>query len=77
MARDEGWLAEHMLILKLYPAAREIATPGTVDRICGEAGLLTRGEVNCRTGENVVGEPQALGAGFAWSSTGRSATTGS
>lgn len=32
----------------------KIATPGTVDRICGAAGLLTRGEVNCTVGRTVV-----------------------
>ncbi|MDB1090243.1 DUF3152 domain-containing protein [Streptomyces sp. ACA25] len=32
----------------------KIATPGTVDDICGEYGLDTRGEVNCRVGDNVV-----------------------
>ncbi|MFH8471159.1 DUF3152 domain-containing protein [Streptomyces sp. NPDC018000] len=31
-----------------------IATPDTVDRLCGAAGLNTRGEVNCRVGTTVV-----------------------
>ncbi|MBQ0828208.1 DUF3152 domain-containing protein [Streptomyces tagetis] len=31
-----------------------IATPGTVDEICGAAGLNTRGEVNCSVGKDVV-----------------------
>ncbi|WP_129294976.1 DUF3152 domain-containing protein [Streptomyces lydicus] len=31
-----------------------VATPGTVDRICGQGGLDTGGEVNCRVGKNVV-----------------------
>ncbi len=37
-----------------YEFVVKIATPGTVDAICGAAGLQTRGEVNCRVGENVV-----------------------
>ncbi|MFJ2953611.1 DUF3152 domain-containing protein [Streptomyces sp. NPDC087270] len=32
----------------------KIATPDTVDKICGAAGLLTRGEVNCDVGATVV-----------------------
>ena len=32
----------------------KIATPDTVDHICGAAGLLTRGEVNCDVGATVV-----------------------
>ncbi|MGW2083908.1 DUF3152 domain-containing protein [Streptomyces sp. NPDC001880] len=31
-----------------------IATPDTVDRLCGAYGLNTRGEVNCRVGTTVV-----------------------
>ncbi|MGW0731152.1 DUF3152 domain-containing protein [Streptomyces sp. NPDC002851] len=37
-----------------YDFVVKIATPGTVDAICGAAGLRTRGEVNCRVGQNVV-----------------------
>lgn len=32
----------------------KIATPDTVDAICGAAGLHTRGEVNCDVGDQVV-----------------------
>ncbi|MFI1222983.1 MULTISPECIES: DUF3152 domain-containing protein [unclassified Streptomyces] len=32
----------------------KIATPATTDRLCGEYGLNTRGEVNCRGGEKVM-----------------------
>ncbi|MEU6477708.1 DUF3152 domain-containing protein [Streptomyces sp. NPDC047017] len=32
----------------------KIATPGTVDRLCGAAGLHTHGEVNCDVGEQVL-----------------------
>ncbi|MPY53760.1 DUF3152 domain-containing protein, partial [Streptomyces acidicola] len=31
-----------------------VATPGTVDTICGRSGLNTRGEVNCRVGDDVM-----------------------
>ncbi|NYI07896.1 DUF3152 domain-containing protein [Allostreptomyces psammosilenae] len=31
-----------------------LATPGTVDQICGEYGLDTGGEVNCRVGQDVM-----------------------
>ncbi|MFF4526114.1 DUF3152 domain-containing protein [Streptomyces bluensis] len=31
-----------------------VATPGTVDAICGKSGLNTRGEVNCRVGADVM-----------------------
>ncbi|MFE2291117.1 DUF3152 domain-containing protein [Streptomyces sp. NPDC059452] len=32
----------------------KIATPATTDRLCGAYGLNTRGEVNCRGGEQVM-----------------------
>ncbi|MFI6086250.1 DUF3152 domain-containing protein [Streptomyces sp. NPDC051217] len=32
----------------------KIATPDTVDQICGAAGLHTRGEVNCNVGDQVI-----------------------
>ncbi|WP_406471604.1 DUF3152 domain-containing protein [Streptomyces hirsutus] len=59
LADERGWTRDGTHAFQLvssgtYDLAVKIATPGTVDRICGEAGLLTRGEVNCRTGENVV-----------------------
>ncbi|NUR71500.1 MAG: DUF3152 domain-containing protein [Hamadaea sp.] len=31
-----------------------LATPATVDKICGAAGIQTSGEVSCRAGGNVV-----------------------
>ncbi|MFJ1809365.1 MULTISPECIES: DUF3152 domain-containing protein [unclassified Streptomyces] len=31
-----------------------VATPGTVDKICGQYGLETGGEVNCSVGDNVM-----------------------
>ncbi|MFC1231007.1 DUF3152 domain-containing protein [Streptomyces sp. Sce081] len=59
LADERGWTrggthAFRLVSSGAYDLAVKIATPGTVDRICGEAGLLTRGEVNCRVGENVV-----------------------
>ncbi|SDC69601.1 Protein of unknown function [Streptomyces prasinopilosus] len=59
LADERGWTrggthAFRLVSSGTYDLAVKIATPGTVDRICGEAGLLTRGEVNCRVGENVV-----------------------
>lgn len=32
----------------------KLATPATVDRICGAAGIRTSGEVSCRAGRDVV-----------------------
>lgn len=32
----------------------KIATPDTVDALCGEYGLDTQGEVNCRVGDEVI-----------------------
>ncbi|MFJ8822706.1 DUF3152 domain-containing protein [Streptomyces sp. NPDC102467] len=37
-----------------YDFEVKIATPDTVDRICGAAGLHTRGEVNCDVGDQVI-----------------------
>ncbi|MET8111991.1 DUF3152 domain-containing protein [Streptomyces prasinus] len=51
LADERGWTrggthAFRLVSSGTYDLAVKIATPGTVDRICGEAGLLTRGEVN-------------------------------
>ncbi|MFE6868922.1 DUF3152 domain-containing protein [Kitasatospora sp. NPDC057692] len=37
-----------------YDFTVKIASPATVDRICGAAGLDTRGEVNCNVGSQVL-----------------------
>ncbi|WP_370882211.1 DUF3152 domain-containing protein [Kitasatospora herbaricolor] len=37
-----------------YDFTVKIASPDTVDRICGAAGLNTHGEVNCNVGDQVV-----------------------
>jgi len=60
MADPRGWTARgrwrfqrvgpgqpHDFVVKL-------ATPATVDRICGAAGIRTSGEVSCRAGADVV-----------------------
>jgi hypothetical protein len=54
-----GWTRDGVNSFQLvssgsYDFVVKIATPGTVDRICGSAGLLTRGEVNCSVGQDVV-----------------------
>ncbi|WKX18723.1 MULTISPECIES: DUF3152 domain-containing protein [unclassified Streptomyces] len=59
LADDRGWTRDGTNSFRLvssgsYDFVVKIATPGTVDRICGAAGLLTRGEVNCSVGTDVV-----------------------
>jgi hypothetical protein len=59
LADERGWTRDGAHSFRrvssgTYDLVVKIATPGTVDRICGAAGLRTRGEVNCRVGENVV-----------------------
>ncbi|MGV9911545.1 DUF3152 domain-containing protein [Streptomyces tendae] len=59
LADDRGWTRDGTNSFRLvssgsYDFVVKIATPGTVDEICGAAGLLTRGEVNCSVGTDVV-----------------------
>jgi hypothetical protein len=59
LADRRGWTRDGANSFQLvstgsYDFVVKIATPGTVDRICGAAGLLTRGEVNCSVGTDVV-----------------------
>ncbi|CAL9566400.1 hypothetical protein SUDANB15_04712 [Streptomyces sp. enrichment culture] len=59
LADPRGWTRDGVNSFQLvssgsYDFVVKIATPGTVDRICGAAGLLTRGEVNCSVGTDVV-----------------------
>lgn len=69
-----GWTADGRDGFRLvasgpYDFEVKIATPDTVDRICGAAGLHTRGEVNCDVGDQVIvnlkrwntGSPQFAG----------------
>ncbi|NJP47152.1 DUF3152 domain-containing protein [Streptomyces sp. PRB2-1] len=59
LANPRGWTADGHDGFQLVSSGHadfviKIATPDTVDRICGAAGLLTRGEVNCDVGPTVV-----------------------
>ncbi|SFF71099.1 Protein of unknown function [Actinacidiphila alni] len=59
LADPRGWTADGHDGFQLVSSGRadfvvKIATPNTVDAICGAAGLLTRGEVNCDVGSTVV-----------------------
>ncbi|MEV5931501.1 DUF3152 domain-containing protein [Streptomyces sp. NPDC052079] len=59
LADRRGWTRDGVNSFQLvssgaYDFVVKIATPGTTDRICGAAGLLTRGEVNCSVGTDVV-----------------------
>ncbi|MFI0943317.1 DUF3152 domain-containing protein [Streptomyces sp. NPDC021020] len=59
LADPRGWTADGhdgFQLVSSGPAdfVIKIATPDTVDRICGAAGLLTHGEVNCDVGATVV-----------------------
>ncbi|CAG7649240.1 DUF3152 domain-containing protein [Actinacidiphila bryophytorum] len=59
LANPRGWTADGHDGFQLVSSGRadfviKIATPDTVDDICGAAGLLTRGEVNCDVGATVV-----------------------
>jgi hypothetical protein len=59
LADPRGWTADGhdgFQLVSSGPADFEIkiATPDTVDDICGAAGLLTHGEVNCDVGSVVV-----------------------
>lgn len=54
-----GWTADGHDGFQLVSSGRadfviKIATPDTTDAICGSAGLLTGGEVNCDVGATVV-----------------------
>ncbi|CAG6391188.1 DUF3152 domain-containing protein [Streptomyces cocklensis] len=59
LADPRGWTADHRDAFQLvsggaYDFEVKIATPATVDSICGAAGLHTHGEVNCDVGPQVV-----------------------
>ncbi|MEE4544540.1 DUF3152 domain-containing protein [Streptomyces sp. V4-01] len=59
LADPRGWTADGhdgFQLVSSGPAdfVIKIATPDTVDSICGAAGLLTHGEVNCDVGSVVV-----------------------
>ncbi|WP_405968029.1 DUF3152 domain-containing protein [Streptomyces sp. NBC_00015] len=54
-----GWTADgHSAFQRVSGGTTDfvvrVATPGTVDKICGEYGLDTGGEVNCSVADNVM-----------------------
>ncbi|PSM41907.1 hypothetical protein C6Y14_19010 [Streptomyces dioscori] len=59
LADRRGWTADGRSGFKRVSTGStdfvvRLATPGTVDEICGRYGLNTRGEVNCSVGKDVV-----------------------
>ncbi|MEU6553405.1 DUF3152 domain-containing protein [Streptomyces sp. NPDC046915] len=59
LADRRGWTADgHSAFQRVSGGTTDfavrIATPGTVDKICGESGLDTGGKVNCDVGRNVM-----------------------
>ncbi len=59
LADPRGWTADGKSAFRRVsdgPAdfVVKVATPGTVDDVCGRAGLNTRGEYNCRAGDDVM-----------------------
>ncbi len=59
LADPRGWTASDAASFQQVTGGAHdftvvVATPDTVDRMCGRGGLDTGGEVNCRVGKNVV-----------------------
>ncbi|MGW0843155.1 DUF3152 domain-containing protein [Streptomyces sp. NPDC002787] len=59
LAHPRGWTADGESAFQRVSGGAtdfvvKVATPGTVDDICGRAGLNTRGEYNCRAGDDVM-----------------------
>ncbi|EFL24076.1 putative membrane protein, partial [Streptomyces himastatinicus ATCC 53653] len=59
LADERGWTRDRKHSFQLVSGGDfdfevKIATPDTVDDICGQAGLKTRGEVNCAAGTQVM-----------------------
>ncbi|MEU8887017.1 DUF3152 domain-containing protein [Streptomyces sp. NPDC048442] len=58
VAHPRGWAGhgrgQFQLVAGHADIVIRIATPDTADRLCGEAGLDTGGELNCETGKGVV-----------------------
>ncbi|MFI5797704.1 DUF3152 domain-containing protein [Streptomyces sp. NPDC051677] len=59
LADRRGWTADgHSAFRRVSVGAVDfvvrVATPGTVDKICGQYGLETGGEVNCNVDDNVM-----------------------
>lgn len=59
LGSPRGWIADGRDAFRLVSGGSfdfevKIASPDTVDRICGAAGLHTHGEVNCDVGDQVI-----------------------
>ncbi|WP_282699989.1 DUF3152 domain-containing protein [Streptomyces sp. CC219B] len=59
LADRRGWTADGRSAFQRVPSGPadfvvRVATPGTVDRICGQYGLDTGGEYNCNVAQNVM-----------------------
>ncbi|MFD9394529.1 DUF3152 domain-containing protein [Streptomyces sp. NPDC060000] len=59
LADRRGWTADgHSAFRRVADGSVDfvvrVATPGTVDKICGEYGLETGGEVNCNVADSVM-----------------------
>lgn len=59
LADPRGWTADGASAFRRVPGGStdfvvRVATPGTVDRICGQHGLDTGGEYNCSVDRNVM-----------------------
>ncbi|MGW0821117.1 DUF3152 domain-containing protein [Streptomyces sp. NPDC002845] len=59
LADPRGWTADGKSAFQRVSSgptdfAVRVATPGTVDEICGQYGLDTGGEVNCNVGKDVM-----------------------
>ncbi|MGW4896281.1 DUF3152 domain-containing protein, partial [Kitasatospora sp. NPDC004240] len=59
LADKRGWTTDgkngfQLVSTGTYDFTVKIASPGTVDKLCGAAGLDTHGEVNCNVGSQVL-----------------------
>ncbi|MFE1199874.1 DUF3152 domain-containing protein [Streptomyces olivaceoviridis] len=59
LADRRGWTADGRSAFQRVSSGPadfvvKVATPGTVDRVCGQYGLDTGGEVNCNVAQNVM-----------------------
>ncbi|MFD2689270.1 DUF3152 domain-containing protein [Streptomyces phyllanthi] len=59
LADPRGWTADGKSAFQRVSGGAtdfvvKVATPGTVDAVCGQYGLNTRGEVNCNVSKNVM-----------------------
>ncbi|QFR02523.1 DUF3152 domain-containing protein [Streptomyces phaeolivaceus] len=59
LADPRGWTADGESAFQRVSGGAtdfvvKVATPGTVDDVCGRFGLNTRGEFNCNVGDNVM-----------------------